>query len=263
MNDHASSMLTIRDCNIRLMRSGQGSPLLFLHGGSGAGAWLPFLSTLATRFDVLVPEHPGFGASDTPPWLDNIADLANFYLDLLDKLDLQDAHLVGHSLGGWVAAELAVRNTSRLASLTLVAAGGIHLKGVEQVDIFLSSDEQRIRDLFHDQKLAEGLLTIALRAEADDAGLKNRMTTAKLTWHPRNYDPNLQKWLHRIDVPTLLIWGDHDRLIPKEYAYAYQRLIPGAQVVIIPDCGHVPQIEQEHAFTGAIESFIRAMRIAA
>ena len=195
-------MVTIRDCSIRLMRGGSGSPLLFLHGGSGAGAWLPFLSNLATRFDVLVPEHPGFGASDIPPWLDNIADLANFYLDLLDALDLEGVHLVGHSLGGWVAAELAVRNTSRLASLTLAAAGGIHVKGVEQVDIFLSSDEQRIRDLFHDQKLAEGLLTIALRAEAEDAGLKNRMTTAKLTWHPRNYDPNLQKWLHRIDVPT-------------------------------------------------------------
>jgi pimeloyl-ACP methyl ester carboxylesterase len=263
MDDHSSSMLTIRGCNIRLMRGGRGSPLLFLHGGSGAGTWLPFLSTLASRFDVLVPEHPGFGASDTPPWLDNVADLANFYLDLLDALDLEDVHLVGHSLGGWIAAELAVRNTSRLASLTLVAAGGIHLKGVEQVDIFLSSDEQRIRDLFHDQHLAEAVMATALRAEAEDAALKNQMMTAKLTWHPRNYDPDLQKWLHRINVPTLLIWGEHDRLIPKEYAYAYQRLIPTAQLVIIADCGHVPQIEQEHAFTDAIESFTRAMRIAA
>ncbi len=184
MDDHSSSMVTIRDCSIRLMRGGSGSPLLFLHGGSGAGAWLPFLSDLATRFDVLVPEHPGFGASDIPPWLDNVADLANFYLDLLDALDLEGVHLVGHSLGGWIAAELAVRNTSRLASLTLAAASGIHVKGVEQVDIFLSSDEQRIRDLFHDQKLAEGVLTIALRAEAEDAGLKNRMTTAQADLAP-------------------------------------------------------------------------------
>jgi pimeloyl-ACP methyl ester carboxylesterase len=263
MADNSSSTLAIRDCNIRLMRGGQGRPLLFLHGGSGAGAWLPFLSTLATRFDVLVPEHPGFGSSDTPPWLDNVADLANFYLDFLDVLDLNGVHLVGHSLGGWIAVELAVRNTNRLASLTLVAASGIHVNGVEQVDIFLSSDEQRIRDLFYDQRLAEAVLPIALRAEAEDAGIKNRMSTAKLTWHPRNHDPNLHKWLHRIDVPTLLIWGDHDRLIPKEYAYAYQRLIPGAQVAIIPDCGHAPQIEQEHAFTGAIESFTRALRTAA
>jgi pimeloyl-ACP methyl ester carboxylesterase len=263
MDDHTSSMVTIRDCGIRLMRGGKGSPLLFLHGASGAGTWLPFLSTLATRFDVLAPEHPGFGASETPAWLDTIADLANFYLDLLDQFDLGGVHLVGHSLGGWIAAELAVRNSSRLASLTLVAAGGIHVDGVTQVDVFLSSDEQRVRDMFYDQRLAEGLLPLALRAEADDAGLKNRATTAKLTWHPRNHDPQLQKWLHRIEIPTLLIWGEHDRLIPKEYAYAYQRLILGAEVVIIPDCGHVPQIEQEHALTGAIESFTRAMRFAA
>ena len=89
------------------------------------------------------------------------------------------------------------------------------------------------------------------------------MTTAKLIWQPRSHDPNLQKWLHRIDVPTLLLWGDHDRLFPKEYAFAYQRLIPGSQAMIIPDCGHVPQVEQEDAFTAELVSFIGAMRIAA
>jgi pimeloyl-ACP methyl ester carboxylesterase len=263
MDDHTSSTITIRDCRIRLMRGGSGSTLLFLHGAGGAGTWLPFLSRLATKFDVIVPEHPGFGESDTPPWLDNVADLANFYLDFLAALDLDGVHLVGHSLGGWVAAEVAVRNTARLASLTLVGAGGIHVKGVEQVDTFLSNDEQRIRDLFHDQQLAEAVMATALRAEAEDAALKNRMTTAKLIWHPRSHDPNLQKWLHRIDVPTLVIWGDHDRLFPKDYAFAYQRLIPGSKAVIIPDCGHLPQIEQETAFTAELEAFIGAKKIAA
>jgi pimeloyl-ACP methyl ester carboxylesterase len=263
MDDHTSSTITIRDCRIRLMRGGSGSPLLFLHGAGGAGTWLPFLSRLAGKFDVLVPEHPGFGESDTPPWLDNVADLANFYLDFLDQLDLDGVHLVGHSLGGWIAADLAVRNASRLASLTLVAAGGIHVKGVAQVDTFLSNDEQRIRDLFHDQKLAEAVMATALRVEAEEAALKNRMTTAKLIWHPRSHDPHLRKWLHRIDVPTLVIWGDHDRLFPKEYAAAYQQLIPGAKAVIIADCGHLPQIEQETAFTAELEAFIAAKRIAA
>ena len=214
MDDHTSSTITIRDCRIRLMRGGSGSPLLFLHGAGGAGTWLPFLSRLATKFDVIVPEHPGFGELDTPPWLDNVADLANFYLDFLAALDLDGVHLVGHSLGGWVAAELAVRNTARLASLTLVGAGGIHVKGVEQVDTFLSNDEQRIRDLFYDQKLAEAVMATALRAEAEDAALKNRMTTAKLIWHPRSHDPNLQKWLHRIDVPTLGDLGQSRPAVP-------------------------------------------------
>src|SRR5215216_5385560 len=112
MGDHTSSNIAVRGCNIRLMRGGSGPPLLFLHGASGAGAWLSCMQSLAGRFDVSVPEHPGFGESDTPDWLDNIHDLAYFYLDFLDALDLRRVHLVGLSLGGWIAAELAVRDTA-------------------------------------------------------------------------------------------------------------------------------------------------------
>jgi pimeloyl-ACP methyl ester carboxylesterase len=263
MADHSVSTISIRDCRIRVMRGGSGSPMLFLHGGGGAGSWLPFMSRLAATFDVIVSEHPGFGGSDTPPWLDTVPDLANFYLDFLEELDLDGVHLVGQSLGGWVAAELAVRNTSRLASLTLVAAAGIHVNDVAQVDTFLSNPEQHVRDLFHDQKLADAVLARGQRPELEDIALKNRMTTAKLVWQPRSHDPHLQKWLHRIDVPTLLIWGEHDRLFPKEYAFAYQRLIPESKAVIIPDCGHLPQVEKADAFAAELESFIGAMRIAA
>src|SRR3954467_8976207 len=97
-------------CKIRLMRAGQGAPLWFLHGGGGAPVWLPFMETLSQRFDVIVPEHPGFGGSDTPDWLDTVGDLAYFYLDVIDALKLSGVHLVGTSLGGWIAAEIAVRN---------------------------------------------------------------------------------------------------------------------------------------------------------
>jgi pimeloyl-ACP methyl ester carboxylesterase len=263
MADHTDQPITIRDCRIRLMRGGAGAPLLFLHGGGGAGIWLPCMAQLAKKFDVIAPEHPGFGDSDTPPWLDTIEDLANFYLDFLDQLDLRGVHLIGSSLGGWVAAELAVRNATRLASLTLIGAAGLHLTEVEQVDTFLSNDEQRIRDLFHDQDLAEAVIAGSERPELEDAALKNRMMTAKLSWQPRNHDPHLRKWLHRIKVPTLLVWGDHDRLFPKEYALAYQRLIPGAKVVIIPDCGHLPHVEKGDEFAAELTTFIGAMRIAA
>src|SRR5207253_2367025 len=116
---------------------------------------------------------------DTPEWLDNIADLANFYLDFLDQLDLRGVHLVGSSLGGWIAAELAVRNATRLASLTLIGAAGIHVDGVAQVDTFLTNEEQRIRDLFYDQELAEAVIAGSQRPELEDAALKNRMMTAK------------------------------------------------------------------------------------
>src|ERR1700754_1033259 len=111
MTEPVTSKLNVRGCNIALMRGGTGRPLLFLHAGGGA-SWLPCMADLAARHDVLAPEHPGFGASDTPDWLDNVPDLANFYLDVLDQLDLKDVDLFGHSLGGWIAAELASRNTS-------------------------------------------------------------------------------------------------------------------------------------------------------
>src|SRR5947208_5623626 len=120
MAEHTNTKLAVRGCNITLVRGGAGHPLLLLHGAGGAGAWLPCMADLAARHHVIVPEHPGFGASDTPDWLDTVPDLASFYLDLLDQLDLTGVDLVGFSLGGWIAAELAVRNTRRLASLTLL-----------------------------------------------------------------------------------------------------------------------------------------------
>jgi len=262
MTEPVTTQISVRGCHINLMRGGAGRPLLYLHSGGGAG-WLPFMADLATRHDVLVPEHPGFGASDTPDWLDNIADLARFYLDLMDQLDLQNVDLVGDSLGGWIAAELAARNTRRLSSLTLIGSAGIHVPGVPQVDTFLVNDEQLIRSLFDSPKLIDAMLAEAKRPELEDTILKNRTTTAKLVWQPRGYDPHLAKWLHRIDVPTHLIWGANDRIYPKDYALAFQRLIPGSTVTIIPDSGHVPQVEQRQAFVTALEGFLQGKRAAA
>ena len=263
MPDHATKKIAIRGCSITLMRGGAGEPLLVLHGASGAGAWLPFMASLAEKFDVIVPEHPGYGASDTPDWLDGIHDLAYFYLDFLDELDLDRVHLVGISIGGWIAAELAVRDTHRLASLTLADAAGIHLPGVAQVDTFLSTDEQRIRDFFYDQTRADEMIARVLRPELEDIAMKNRIATARLAWQPRGHDPHLAKWLHRIDVPTLLIWGANDRLFPKDYAFAWQKLIPGSQVAIVSECGHVPHLEKPDAFVSTLASFIDGMRVAA
>ena len=260
MADHTTTKLAVRGCTIKLMRGGAGAPLLFLHGASGAGSWLPCMQMLAGKFDVIVPEHPGFGDSDTPGWLDTIHDLAYFYLDFLDQLDLDRVHLVGVSLGGWIAAELAVRDTSRLASLALVDAAGIHVPDVAKIDPFLRTDEQRIRYFFHDQSAADAMIARVLKPELEDVAAKNRVATARLAWQPRNHDPHLHKWLHRINVPTLLIWGAEDRLFPKEYAKAWQKLIPGSKAVIIPECGHVPHIEKPAVFVSELTSFIDGMR---
>jgi pimeloyl-ACP methyl ester carboxylesterase len=264
MTEPTASKISVRGCGIALRRAGAGRPLLYLHGASDAGQWLPVMDELAAHHDVIVPEHPGYGASDTPAWLDTIPDLANFYLDFIDQLDLRDVDLIGHDLGGWIAAELAVRNPRRLASLTLVTAAGIHLPGEAQIDPFLRTDEQRLRDLFHDPGRADEMVKRMLRPELEDLNLRNQTTTARLTWQPRGYDPHLAKWLHRIALPTLLVWGANDRLLPPAYAAAWQKLVPGAQLlVLLPDCGHLPHVEQRAAFVAALNSFFDRMRVAA
>jgi len=263
MDEPATETIAIHGCNVALRRAGAGSPMLILHGAADAATWLPCMGALAAHRDVILPEHPGYGASDTPDWLDTIADLANFYLEFLDRLDLTGVDLVGHDLGGWIAAEMAVRDARRLASLTLVGAAGIHLKGVAQLDPFLRNDEQRIRDLFHDPTRADALVERLRQPGGEDLELKNQTTTARLTWQPRGYDPHLAKWLHRIAVPTLLIWGTQDRLYPIDYAAAWQKLIPGAKLAIIPDCGHLPHVEQRGAFLAALTDFLEGRRAAA
>src|SRR5690242_8757148 len=110
----------VRDVSVRLQRDGAGEPVLFLHGAGGWPAWDTFFAALARRHDLMVPEHPGFGLSDNPDWIRNVADMAMYYLDFVEALPGPPVHLVGHSLGGWIAAEIAVRNTARIRSLTLM-----------------------------------------------------------------------------------------------------------------------------------------------
>ncbi len=247
---------TIDRCRLRLMRAGKGAPLLYLHGARGAAAGLPFMEHLARRFDVIVPEHPGFGGSDSPDWLDNVGDLAYFYLDVMDELGLDGVHLVGSSLGGWIAAEIAVRSSARLKSLVLSAAAGIHVKGVSKGDIFLWSPDKFVRNLYHDQALAEAALAQPVSEDQQKADMKNRLATAKLAWQPRLYNPHLAKWLHRIAVPTLILWGDDDKIIPPAYGPAFAELIPGARLDVIANCGHSPQLECTDQWVGKIAAFI-------
>jgi pimeloyl-ACP methyl ester carboxylesterase len=239
------SFVEVSGCKVRLRRGGKGEPLLFLHGASGAPVILPFMEKLAQRFDVLVTEHPGWGLSEEPDWLENIHDAAYFYLDFLKQLKLSGVTIVGSSMGGWIAMELAVRDTSRLKSLVLVSPAGVAAPGVQPADIFLMPPEELVRNLFVDQKLAEARLAAP---EDVDIALKNRHTTARLAWEPRLHDPHLRKWLHRIDVPVKIVWGREDRILPVGLAEPLHKLIPGSQLHILENCGHLPQVEKADAF---------------
>jgi len=247
--------IDVDGCKLNLRRGGSGEPLLYLHEAGGAPVVLPFMEKLAERFDVLVPEHPGFGASDEPGWLENMHDLAYFYLDVLESLELRGVHLVGSSLGGWLALEMAVRDASRLKSLVLVGPAGISVPGVSPGDVFLWSPEELARNLFFDPALAEKMLAQPVTPERLEVSLKNRHTVARLGWEPRMHDPFLHKWLHRVNVPVKIIWGEADKILPVAYAREFKRLMPGAEVEIIPRCGHLPQAERPEEFCDIVMRF--------
>ncbi len=256
---HSVDTITVAGCRVRLFRGGPegagAQPLVFLHGAGGHTGWMRFLDELSARFVVFAPEHPGFGQSDDPAWLDEVPDLAYFHLDLLAALGLEKVHLIGTSLGGWVAAEMAVRSTARLASLSLVGAVGILADGEPIPDVFRMPVEENLRRYYADPERAR-------RRAADMAGIdmtiaaKNRATVMRLAYRPRFHNPGLAKWLHRIDVPTLLLWGKQDGLVPPAFGEAYRALIPNSRLVVLPNAGHAPFDEQKDAFLAAFYEFI-------
>jgi pimeloyl-ACP methyl ester carboxylesterase len=253
---HSFSSHTVAGCSVNVMRGGSGPPLLFLHGAGGAGMWLPYMDKLAARYDVIAPDHPGFGRSDKPAWLDDISDLAFFYLDFIEALGLKDVHLMGSSLGGWLAAEIAILTPPALRTLTLIDAAGLHVPGAPKGDIFLWSPEERVRNLFVDQRFAEQRLAMVPTEEQIDIALKNELATADLAWYPRFHHPRLRKWIHRIAVPTLIVWGDSDKIFPVAYGEEYHRLIKGSRLVVVPNCGHLPQVEKADAFVDLFVRFV-------
>jgi pimeloyl-ACP methyl ester carboxylesterase len=241
----SDTFVEVDGCRTHLRRAGKGEPLLFLHGASGAPVIMPFMEKLAQRFDVLVPQHPGWGRSDEPAWLENIHDVAYFYLDFLKHLDLSNVTVVGSSMGGWIAMEMAVRDTARMKSLVLVSPAGVAAPGVQPADIFLMAPEELIRNLFVDEKLVQARLSAPVDV---DESLKNRHTTARLAWEPRLHDPFLPKWLHRIDVPVKIIWGKQDRILPVGILGELKRLMPGAKTLVLENCGHLPHAEKVDEF---------------
>jgi pimeloyl-ACP methyl ester carboxylesterase len=254
---HTARTVEIDGCAVHYLRGGAGTPVLFLHGAGGVHGWAPWMEHLAASHDLIVPDHPGWGRSATPEWFDNIHDLAYFYLDFMRALDLTNVHLVGSSIGGWLACEIAVRNTGDLATITLVDPAGLRVAGVQKFDIFLRSPEATVRALYFDQALADAQLARTPPPDEVEIYLRNRFASARVAWQPRLYDPHLGKWLHRIDVPTLVMWGADDAILPVAMQPEFVRLIPGAQAVTIANCGHLPHVERTDAFVEHFERFVQ------
>jgi pimeloyl-ACP methyl ester carboxylesterase len=255
MTEAAEAFVTVCDCRTLVRRGGAGESVLFLHGAGGLPGWQPFLARLAERYEVLAPDHPGYGQSESPPWLEEVADLAQFYLEFLKQFDLTGVQVIGHSLGGWIALEMAIRSTARLKSVTLLSSAGIRVKGLAPPDIFAMDPDELVRALFHDQQLIEQQLNTPPTQEQLAIMTRNRVTSARLGWNPRFFNPKLRKWLRKIDVPTHIIWGEQDRIFAPAYATELQNEIAGARVTMIPDTGHMLLVEKADAVADAVVEF--------
>jgi pimeloyl-ACP methyl ester carboxylesterase len=212
---------------------------------------------LARSFDVLVPSHPGFGRSDLPRGITTVDDLAYFYLDLLDAFDLNAVVLAGISFGGWIAAAIAIKSTARISHLVLADAVGIKLGGREQrdiVDIFTTSQSELDRLAYHDPSLA-AVDHAAISEEEAGRMFRNREAAALFAWSPYMHDPKLAGRLHRIRVPTLVLWGESDAIAPAAYGRAYAGLIEGARFELIVRAGHYPHLENPEQFAQKIVQF--------
>ena len=241
-----------------LWEGGDGPPLLFLHGAGGFRADHPFLGPLGRHRRVIAPSHPGFGLSALPAWIDRPEDIAHIYLNLLDRIEPGPVDLIACSLGGWIGAELTSMVPEKFGKLIFVGPAGVKLGSREALDIpdIFALPAAMVEKLLYYQperfradpaKMTDQELTVMLR---------NRETTALLTWEPWMHNPKLPHKLGRVNNQTLFLRGEHDGLISAEYMDAYAKLLPNARMLTLPNAGHVPQIEQPDAFVEAVLAFL-------
>jgi pimeloyl-ACP methyl ester carboxylesterase len=272
-----STTVQVGRSKVELHQAGNGAPVLYLHGiydvHTAQAGFFPFHEELAKRFSLTVPAHPGCGDSTGIEHITEIEDLAFHYLDLLDALGIKQASVVGYCLGGWIAAEMAVRNPERIGRLVLLGAAGLQVPGALIGDVFMMSQHrdggvmQELRELLYgdpDGEVARRVTPDGRVSVPDEVRRYKSLTlTGRVGWEPPYlHDRKLQQRLHRITAPTLLIWGEQDRLVPLANGRAYAEAIPHASLRLIPGAGHSVILEQPHACCDQIAAFLEAEAVA-
>jgi pimeloyl-ACP methyl ester carboxylesterase len=253
MAAYREERFTIRGIETVVQIAGEGDPLVYFHGAgtvTGFDALLP----LAERFRLIVPFHPGFGPSADDPTVDDVHDYRRHYLDLLDELGVGEFALMGSSMGGWLAANFAVDHSVRVRRLVLAAPLGLKVDDHPTTDIFAIPGAEVFSYLAADQSVFDGHVPTPPTPEFLADRYRETTSAARLLW-ARPYDLKLHRWLHRLTMPTLILWGDADRLIPHEQAPVWAELIPGAEVRLFPGVGHLIFEESKEALD-AVGAFV-------
>ncbi|MEP7270116.1 MAG: alpha/beta fold hydrolase [Acidobacteriota bacterium] len=240
----------------QLLRGGKGAPLVYLHSVIGETNWLPFHQALSREFDVIAPAHPGFALSAGGEGIEEIEDVVLHYVDLFRSLGLERFHLVGASLGGWIAAEFALRYPERLHSLVLADAAGLQLEETPAAEIPTMSATGLRGLMLHDPASFVGELLFP-ETELPDQIRAVATGAFETTWSRALYGPRLSSRLHRITIPALVLWGANDAVYPVRYAEAFRDGIAGSKLHLIENCGHLPMFEQEARFVSAVTRFLK------
>ncbi len=253
-----SEILKIEDAEIEVVRFGEGSPIFLLESEEQLERDLPFVRELAKTRQIIIPSPPGFGRSNRPDWVTNPDDISYLYLDVLRLLNIHEAVMIGFSLGGWIAAELATKNDTRLRKLVLVDAYGVKHGGPTDrdiADIWVLPPAEIAQRKWHDPA-KERRDFAAMPEEALYIIARNTESFAKYCWNPYMHNPRLKKRLHGISTPAHLIWGAQDGIVDVEYGEKYRAAIPNATMSIIAQAGHLPHIEQPEAFMNELRKHI-------
>jgi pimeloyl-ACP methyl ester carboxylesterase len=252
-------MIAVGSTKVHVVIGGAGEPLVVLHGAGGNRGWRRWMDAVGERYTIYAPTHPGFGRSDAADWMESIDDLARFYLWFLDVMGLSRARLLGHSLGGWTAAELATMRPDVIERLVLVAPVGLKPEAGEILDIFYHTSEELLGLTVHDPSSVPEWAELfggKPGPEALEIALRNREMAARLTWKPYMFNPRLPHFLPRVSTPTLIVWGREDRIVPVVCGEQYRRLLPNATLRVLERCGHMPPIEQPDGFAKLVLDFL-------
>ena len=253
--------LTVSNTEVEIFSGGSGPPLLFLHGAGGNAGWQPYHEDLSQSYTVYVPSQPGFNGTERPEWVYTINDVCHFNLEMVQKLGLDQYVLMGSSMGGWIAAEMAAMCQEHLKALILVDAAGIKPDNGEIAEIFMVSGQTRLQQRFYDPAQVPNYeqYTRELTPEEQLVDHSNREMASRLCWRPYLHNLSLPYYLAKVSTPTLIVWGQQDAIIPVECGQMFQRAIPNSTLKVIDNCGHSPAVEKRQEFVSAVTEFLSGL----